>query len=101
MIVLEGLPALSPFRRDRLETRLQTIAPTLRLAGAWFTYWVQPESGRTPDAGTLQRVLEAHGDHTLRADGAVSRFVAPRLGTISPWASKASRSEERRVGKEC
>ncbi len=90
MIVLEGLPALSPFRRDRLETRLQAIAPTLRVAGAWFTYWVQPEPGHTPDAGILQRILEAHSDHTPLADGAVSRFVAPRLGTISPWASKAS-----------
>ncbi len=90
MIVLEGLPALSPFRRDRLETRLQAIAPTLRVAGAWFTYWVQPEPGHTPDSGILQRILEAHSDHTARADDAVSRFVAPRLGTISPWASKAS-----------
>jgi phosphoribosylformylglycinamidine synthase len=89
MIVLEGLPALSPFRRDRLETRLQAIVPGLRIAGAWFTYWVEPEPGHTPDADTLQRILEAHGHREPLADGAVSRFVAPRLGTISPWASKA------------
>ena len=90
MIVLEGLPALSPFRRDRLETRLQAIAPGLRIVGAWFTYWVEPETGRTPDADTLQRILEAHDDRAPLAPGAVSRFVAPRLGTISPWASKAA-----------
>jgi phosphoribosylformylglycinamidine synthase len=89
MIVLEGLPALSPFRRDRLETRLQAIVPGLRIAGAWFTYWVEPEPGHTPDADTLQRILEAHGHREPLVDGAVSRFVAPRLGTISPWASKA------------
>ena len=89
MIVLEGLPALSPFRRDRLETRLQAIAPTLRVVGAWFTYWVEPQAGQTPDAATLQRILEAHDRREPLADGAVSRFVAPRLGTISPWASKA------------
>ena len=89
MIVLEGLPALSPFRRDRLETRLQAIAPTLRVVGAWFTYWVEPQAGQTPDAATLQRILEAHDHREPLADGAVSRFVAPRLGTISPWASKA------------
>ncbi len=89
MIVLEGLPALSPFRRDRLETRLQALAPALRVVGAWFTYWVEPEPGHAPDAITLQRILEAHGDRAPLAAGAVSRFVAPRLGTISPWASKA------------
>ena len=89
MIVLEGLPALSPFRRDRLETRLQTLAPELRVVGAWFTYWVEPEPGHSPDPATLTRILEAQADRAPLAAGAVSRFVAPRLGTISPWASKA------------
>ncbi len=89
MIVLEGQPALSPFRRDRLESRLQALVPTLRVAGAWFVYWVEPEPGRSPDPATLQRILEAHGARASLAGGAVSRFVAPRLGTISPWASKA------------
>ena len=89
MIVLEGLPALSPFRRDRLETRLQTLAPELRVVGAWFTYWVEPEPGHSPDPITLQRILEAQAERASLAEGAVSRFVAPRLGTISPWASKA------------
>ncbi len=90
MIVLEGLPALSPFRRDRLQTRLQAIVPELRIVGAWFVYWVEPQAGLTPDPAVLQRILEAHDDRAPLAAGAVSRFVAPRLGTISPWASKAS-----------
>ena len=34
MIVLEGAPALSPFRRDRLQARLQTLVPGLRIADA-------------------------------------------------------------------
>ena len=89
MIVLEGQPALSPFRRDRLQTRLQAIAPGLRVSGAWFIYWVQPQAGLAPDPIALQRILEAHGDRAPLAIGAQSRFVAPRLGTISPWASKA------------
>ena len=89
MIVLEGQPALSPFRRDRLETRLQAIHPALRVVGAWFVYWIEPEAGRTPDPTALQRILEAHDRRAPLAVDAVSRFVAPRLGTISPWASKA------------
>ncbi|MBW8851427.1 MAG: phosphoribosylformylglycinamidine synthase [Xanthomonadales bacterium] len=90
MIVLEGRPALSPFRRERLESRLQAIAPGVRVAGAWWVYWVRPEPGRTPDAATLDRILEAQAASAAPAEGAVSRFVAPRLGTISPWASKAT-----------
>jgi phosphoribosylformylglycinamidine synthase len=89
MIVLEGQSALSPFRRERLEARLQTLVPGLRIAGALFTYWIQPEPGQSPDADALHRILEAEAAPAMQAEGAVSRFVAPRLGTMSPWASKA------------
>ena len=58
MIVLEGLPALSPFRRDRLEARLQQVVPGLRVTGAWFVYFIQPESGAAPDPSALGRILE-------------------------------------------
>ena len=39
MIVLEGAAALSPFRRERLESRLQSIAADLRITGAWHVYF--------------------------------------------------------------
>jgi phosphoribosylformylglycinamidine synthase len=90
MIVLEGQPALSPFRLERLQARLTAIAPDLRVLGAWFTYWVEPESGASPDAASLQRILQAVAGFQPLAAGAQSRFVLPRLGTISPWASKAT-----------
>ena len=95
MIVLEGQPALSPFRRERLEARLQAIVPTLRITGAWFTYWVQPEADASPDPAALSRILQATDTAQPRAGDAVSPavksfFVLPRLGTISPWASKAT-----------
>ncbi|HVI57296.1 MAG TPA: phosphoribosylformylglycinamidine synthase [Luteimonas sp.] len=90
MIVLEGQPALSPFRRDRLQTRLQAVAPAVRVTGAWWVYWVEPEAGAVPDAATLQRILEAGEAVAPRAGDVVSRHVAPRMGTISPWASKAT-----------
>ena len=89
MIVLEGLPALSPFRRQRLQARLQAIDPAIRITGAWHVYWLEVEPGAAPDRGILQRILQA-SDAVAPADAAAtSRFVAPRLGTLSPWASKA------------
>jgi phosphoribosylformylglycinamidine synthase len=90
MIVLEGQPALSPFRRERLQDRLQAIEPGLRIEGAWHAYWVEPEPGATPDGATLRRILQADAATHPRAQGAVSRYVVPRLGTISPWASKST-----------
>ncbi|BCT91813.1 phosphoribosylformylglycinamidine synthase [Lysobacter helvus] len=92
MIVLEGHPALSPFRRERLEARLRAISPGLRLQGAWFTYWVQPTAADAAglDRAALHRILEAGDAQAPRESGAISRYVLPRLGTISPWASKAT-----------
>ena len=90
MIVLEGLPALSPFRLERLQSRLSAVSPGLRVLGAWFTYWVEPEPGARPDPDTLQRILQAGDARQPLAAGARSQFVLPRLGTISPWASKAT-----------
>src|SRR6478752_391047 len=90
MIVLEGLPALSPFRRDRLQARLRQIAPELRITGSWHVYFVQPEAGASPDMGALGRILEASPAQAEAAEGTHSRFVTPRLGTLSPWATKAT-----------
>ncbi|MGQ4660239.1 phosphoribosylformylglycinamidine synthase [Lysobacter sp. F6437] len=90
MIVLEGASALSAFRRERLQARLQALHPQIRLLDAWPVYWVEPDAGATPDEAALRRILQAEPAAAARADGAVSRYVTPRLGTLSPWASKAT-----------
>ena len=90
MIVLEGLPALSPFRRDRLQIRLQQIVDGLRVTGAWHAYFVEPEPGASPDLAALGRILEGCPGSEAPAEGAEARFVVPRLGTLSPWSSKAT-----------
>ncbi|MDX5467755.1 MAG: hypothetical protein LPJ99_12890, partial [Cyclobacteriaceae bacterium] len=90
MIVLEGLPALSPFRLERLQSRLRQVVPGVRVTGAWFTYFIEPEAGAVPDTAALGRLLEACVAFEAPADGASPRFVVPRLGTQSPWASKAT-----------
>ncbi|MBP6596708.1 MAG: phosphoribosylformylglycinamidine synthase, partial [Arenimonas sp.] len=90
MIVLEGLPALSPFRRDRLQTRLLQSVEGLRVTGAWHLYFVQPDAGAQPDLAALGRILEGCTASEPTQPGTQSRFVVPRLGTLSPWASKAT-----------
>ena len=90
MIVLEGQPALSPFRRDRLEHSLRVHHDGIRIAGAWWVYFVDAEPGARPDRATLARILEAQDAVQPSMAGARSVFVVPRLGTVSPWASKAT-----------
>jgi phosphoribosylformylglycinamidine synthase len=90
MIVLEGLPALSPFRSDRLQARLRQTHAALQFTGAWHVYFIDPEPGAALDLVAIGRILEAGADVAPTAAGAASRFVTPRLGTVSPWASKAT-----------
>jgi phosphoribosylformylglycinamidine synthase len=90
MMVLEGASALSPFRRERLESRLQSLAADLRITGAWHVYFIQTEGEATPDPVILSRILEAQPALAPQETGAISRFVVPRLGTLSPWSSKAT-----------
>ncbi len=90
MIVLEGQSALSQFRRARLESRLQSVSPSVLVRGAWHVYFVEPEAGAEVDIGTLGRILQASPDSVAAAEDTRSRFIVPRLGTLSPWASKAT-----------
>ncbi|KRG79462.1 phosphoribosylformylglycinamidine synthase [Stenotrophomonas ginsengisoli] len=90
MIVLEGAAALSPFRSERLESRLQSIAADLRIAGTRHLYFVQAADPAALDMAVLGRVLDAGSAAPAAAAGTVSRIVVPRLGTRSPWSSKAT-----------
>ncbi len=90
MLVLEGPPALSPFRLARLESRLRRIADPVRVAAARHVYFVEPDAGAAPDREALSRILEGNVIEGSPPPDAGTRYVVPRLGTISPWASKAT-----------
>ena len=90
MIVLEGLPALSAFRLQRLQAECQAIHPAVALLGTRHVYLIQPREGSAVDTALAGTLLEACIAIAPTPAGAVSRFVVPRLGTLSPWASKAT-----------
>ena len=90
MIVLEGQSALSQFRLARLESRLQSLSPRVLVRGAWHVYFVEPDAAAAVDMQTLGRILQASAVAVEAAPDTQSRFVVPRLGTLSPWASKAT-----------
>ncbi|MET0230420.1 MAG: phosphoribosylformylglycinamidine synthase, partial [Rhodanobacteraceae bacterium] len=85
MIVLDGQPALSAFRIDRLNTELAHHAPGCRVRAARYVFFVDAERSRVA-LDRLCEVLEATGDKPAPA----AFWIVPRLGTRSPWSSKAT-----------
>ncbi|HET7222906.1 MAG TPA: phosphoribosylformylglycinamidine synthase, partial [Rhodanobacteraceae bacterium] len=87
MIVLDGRSALSDFRLDRLNRRLGTIARGIRVRGARQVYFIESKSPLSP---TLHQRLAEVLDATEAPPADASLWVVPRLGTLSPWSSKAT-----------
>ncbi|HZL94738.1 MAG TPA: hypothetical protein VFB99_13875, partial [Vicinamibacterales bacterium] len=91
MLQLAGSPAATAFRLKKLRAELQALAPTVVDVSVYFEHYVH--LARPLDAAE-QRVLTAlldYGGDVLSAQrGRQHLYVVPRLGTISPWASKAT-----------
>ena len=85
MIVLDGQPALSAFRIDRLNAELARNAPGCSVRAARYVYFVDAEHARI-DVDRLCEVIEA----TPTAPEPAAFWIVPRLGTRSPWSSKAT-----------
>jgi len=86
----EGGNALSGFRTQALLPRLQAISPRITGVAARFVHWVCSDAPLArSDTDKLDALLR-YGDPYAGATDGTLLVVAPRLGTVSPWASKAS-----------
>jgi phosphoribosylformylglycinamidine synthase len=89
LLRLRGGRALSEFRVAKLLASLQKVAPGIRSVAA--EHWHFVETGRPlerRERELLDRLLQ-YGEPEAAAQG-VSLLVVPRLGTLSPWSSKAT-----------
>ena len=86
----EGGSALSSFRAQALLGRLQAVCPRVTGVSARFVHWAAFDS--PPDRATVDKLqaLLDYGDAYSGATSATPVVVMPRLGTVSPWASKAT-----------
>src|SRR5512135_3814264 len=91
IIKLRGARALSEFRLAKLLPTLQQAFPgALRVAAE---HWHFVEADAEPDAAgrrLLERLLDYGAPPEPAAAGASLFLVVPRLGTLSPWSSKAT-----------
>jgi phosphoribosylformylglycinamidine synthase len=87
MLVLRGCPALSTFRRDRLLERLPGIVEV----HAEYRYFVALSRELGPEErARLGELVEEVAGAATAVEAAERVLIAPRLGTVSPWASKAT-----------
>ncbi|RDS82507.1 phosphoribosylformylglycinamidine synthase [Dyella psychrodurans] len=87
MIALDGQSALSPFRLERLNARLDALHRGVRVQACWFVYFI--DAAAAPEGEQRKRLLEVLEARDGKPEAA-SLWVVPRLGTISPWSSKAT-----------
>ncbi len=92
--VSAGKAALSTFRLEKLRTALKDAAPNLSLVDTRYWYFVEAKNMALAggDAALLDRILGLD-DAAGEPDGVTKLeriLVVPRLGTISPWSSKAT-----------
>jgi phosphoribosylformylglycinamidine synthase len=86
----EGGNALSSFRAQQLLTDLVAIHPKITGVSARFVHLVATESTPVPALQERLSALLTYGDPYEGADEGLAFVVTPRMGTISPWASKAT-----------
>src|SRR5688572_13068766 len=90
LLHFEGGNALSAFRAQALLPRLQAIQPRISGVSARHVHWVWSEAPLAEaDRNKVEALLRYGDPYAGPADGPLV-VVAPRLGTVSPWASKAT-----------
>ena len=89
--LFEGGSALSDFRARQMLPKLQAIEPKIETIDARFVHLVVSDVAPTGDAIGRLAALLAYGEpFAAPKAGATTFVVTPRLGTVSPWASKAT-----------
>ena len=90
-LTLRGGQALSEFRLEKLNSRLNEIDRSARISEAVHLHFAESDSALDARRQqVLQRLLE-YGDASGKAaPKGELLLVVPRIGTISPWSSKAT-----------
>jgi len=93
-----GSSALSAFRLEKLRAAINAVAPAMTLTDTRYCYFSALQGAKLDkaQAGLLDKVLgldESAGEpaQAKTPDSAwLGVLVVPRLGTISPWSTKAT-----------
>ncbi|MDB9869168.1 phosphoribosylformylglycinamidine synthase [Oceanospirillaceae bacterium] len=91
MLTLRGAPALSNFRNQSQLSRLQEALPSIEGVYAELVHFVLVDGKLAlADADKLDKVLRYGPNVAVQEMSDNLVLVIPRIGTISPWSSKAT-----------
>jgi len=91
LLQLRGARALSDFRLAKLLPQLQQVRPAIRGLAAEYRHFVELGAALSPsEEAVLARLLRYGEAPAAPQPGDTLYVVVPRLGTLSPWASKAT-----------
>ncbi|GHC23131.1 phosphoribosylformylglycinamidine synthase [Aidingimonas halophila] len=91
MLELRGAPALSAFRHAKLLGALRDTVPDVDSLHAEYIHFIDHDAEMTDaDRQVLDRLLDYGGAHDDTGREGHLFIVVPRLGTVSPWSSKAT-----------
>ncbi|MGE5490581.1 MAG: phosphoribosylformylglycinamidine synthase, partial [Actinomycetota bacterium] len=88
LLCLKGDPAFSAFRLQRLQSRLTAALPDIEAVAA--NYWHFAALRRPLSAEDRQKLAALLEEKPAGAEAGELFLVTPRIGTISPWSSKAT-----------
>ena len=91
MLILRGGQAATPFRLQQQLQSVQNIAPEITALESHWIYFTE-NSGVLPSEqiGTLRSLLSVEEAFSSSYKLNEQVIVSPRIGTISPWSSKAT-----------
>jgi phosphoribosylformylglycinamidine synthase len=89
LLQLRGPRAASEFRLAKLVAQLNKIDPAVKAVSAEYRHFVECERALGATERSILERLLAYGD-AASATSATLYLVVPRLGTLSPWSSKAT-----------
>ena len=91
MLILRGAPALSDFRERKLVSQLEAAGLPIESLYAEYVHFVHTtEQLSESEQATLEKLLTYGPAKQAQQPSGKLLLVVPRLGTISPWASKAT-----------
>jgi phosphoribosylformylglycinamidine synthase len=90
ILKLRGSRAVSAFRLEKLNSRLATVHRSIKAVAAEYWHFVETEHPLDAHDTEVLGQLLRYGEPEPSVHKESMRLVVPRLGTISPWSSKAT-----------